>query len=162
MHAVVTDVAQYLIFLIAVGAAVAWFTLSGRDRWKSAIQAVLAAVVTLVIVKLAAAAYYDPRPFVSGHVHPYFTHVADNGFPSDHTAVGSLAGYVLWPYRRRIAAVLWVAAALVGVARVVAHVHSPVDIIGALIISGVGSAIGLYLGGLAWNRWQARTAQAGS
>nr|WP_277349816.1 phosphatase PAP2 family protein [Planosporangium thailandense] len=132
------------------------------DRWRSAVQAVFAAVFTLMIVKLAAAAYYDPRPFVGGHVHPYFTHPADNGFPSDHTAVGSLAGYVLWSYRKRIAAVLWVAAVLVGAARVVAHVHSPVDIIGALVISAIGSALGLYLGGLVWNRWQARTAQARS
>nr|WP_275941239.1 phosphatase PAP2 family protein [Planosporangium flavigriseum] len=122
-----------------------------------AVRAAFAGIVTLAIVQVANHLYYDPRPFVGGHVHPYFAHVADNGFPSDHTAVAAVAGFVLWPYRRRISAVLLVAAAFVGIARVVAHVHSPIDIIAALVIAAVGSAVGLYLGGLAWSRWQART-----
>jgi undecaprenyl-diphosphatase len=153
---VVTAVAEYLIFVVAVVAAAVWFTLPAPDRWRVAIQAVAAAVVTFAIVQVASHAYYDPRPFVSSHVQPYFAHVADNGFPSDHTTVAAIAGFVLWPYRRRISVALLVGAALVGAARVVAHVHSPVDIVAALAIAAVGSAAGLYLGGLAWQRWQAR------
>jgi undecaprenyl-diphosphatase len=148
--------AEYLIFVVAVAAAVVWFTLPAPDRWRSAIQAVAAAVVTLALVQVANHLYYDPRPFVGGHVQPYFAHVADNGFPSDHTAVTALAGFVLWSYRKWISAVLLVGAVLVGVARVVAHVHSPIDIVAALVIAAVGSAAGLHLGGLAWQRWQAR------
>jgi undecaprenyl-diphosphatase len=74
--------------------------------------------------------------------------------------VAAIAGFVLWPYRRRIAAALLVAATFVGIARVVAHVHSPIDIVAALVIAAIGSAAGLYLGGLAWNRWQERTGQS--
>lgn len=160
MHQLVTAVAEYLIYVLGIAAVVVWFTLAPRDRWKSLLQAVIAAAIALALAKIAGQLYYDPRPFVGGHVHPYFTHAADNGFPSDHTTAASVAGYVLWSYRRRIAVALLAGAALVGIARVIAHVHSPIDIIGALIISGIGSVIGVYLGALAWDRWQARTARA--
>ena len=158
MHPLVTAVAEYLIYPAGLVAVLAWLTLPAGDRWRLAVQATAGAVLTLAVVQLANHAYYDPRPFVSGHVRPYFAHPADNGFPSDHTAVIALAGVLLWPYRRVVSVGLLGAAVLVGVTRVVAHVHTPLDIVAALVIAALGGTGGLWLGGLAWTRWRARHA----
>lgn len=146
MHTVVTVLAQYLIYLLGLVAAVAWLRLPPVPRARLVLPALLAAVVTLALVQLANHVYYDPRPFAAGRVTPWFRHPADNGFPSDHTAIAALAGFLFWPYRRVVAGLLLAGAVLVGTARVLAHVHSPVDIVAAVAFAAAGAAVGHLAG----------------
>ncbi len=156
MHAVVDVVAQYLIFVLLAVAAVAGLTLPRNDRWRLIFQAVIAIAVLGVLVQIANHAYHDTRPFVLHHTRPWFSHPADNGFPSDHTTVAALAAFLLWPYRRLTAVALFVGAVAVGTARVVAGVHSPTDIIGAVIIAGLAALAGGYAGRAAYGYWTRR------
>jgi len=89
----------------------------------------VALVIMVVLIKVAAAIYTDPRPFVvDPSIEPLFAHPADNGFPSDHTALAATVALVVMMYRRWLGAGLLAAGIVLGAARVAAHVHHAPDI----------------------------------
>ena len=85
--------------------------------------------VTAARLAAAVAIYTDPRPFVvDPSVKPLFAHPADNGFPSDHTALAATVALVVMRYRWWLGAALMAAGIVLGAARVAAHVHHAPDI----------------------------------
>ena len=142
MDILVSAVAQFLPILVPVAAAAIWLTLPRREKAGLAVQAVLAVVVVMALIQLAAGLHSDPRPFVvDPTVRPLFAHPADNGFPSDHTALAATVALLVMLYRRKLGAVLLSASVIAGAARVAAHVHHAQDIIGALLIAVVAVAV---------------------
>ena len=142
-------VAQYALFAVAAAAAVVWLMASRSDKVGLAVEAVFAMVLVAVMVKVAGAIHVDPRPFVQNPaVKPLFPHPADNGFPSDHTALATAISVVVWQYRRGVAWAMLAISLLIGAARVAAHVHHTQDIVAALIIGFVAAAVALLL----WRR----------
>ena len=91
--------------------------------------------------------YYDTRPFVREHVAPLFAHAPDNGFPSDHALLTSFLAYSFWRYSKPFALALFVNALLVSAARVAAHVHSPIDIVGSVIFALIGALVVVWVNG---------------
>ncbi|MHB8185199.1 MAG: phosphatase PAP2 family protein [Dermatophilaceae bacterium] len=149
MDSLIAATAQYLIFLIPVAAAVIWLYLPRQDKVGLAAQAIVSMVIAVVLIKLAGAIHTDPRPFVvDPSTKPLFAHPGDNGFPSDHTALGATAALLVMAHRRWLGAVLLAASILVGAARVAAHVHHGQDIVAGLLIAVV--AVGVAV--LIW-RW---------
>ncbi len=73
------------------------------------------------------------------HIAPLFAHAPDNGFPSDHALLTSFLAFVTFRYAKPVAAALTVNALLVSWARVAAHVHSPIDIVGSFVFSGLAA-----------------------
>lgn len=145
MHELVILVAEYLIVASAVLVLGVWLDLSKTDKKRFIGLAIVGGIVTLVLAKLGSWLYYDPRPFVVGHYTPYFTHGADNGFPSDHTLLSSFFGFLVLSYRRKIGYVLLVMALLIGGARVIAGVHHTIDIIGAFACAGLGALVARFI-----------------
>jgi undecaprenyl-diphosphatase len=147
MDSVVIFCAKYLFVLIPVLALTAWLQAGKQLKKQMLIAAVSAIILAAIVDKLAGKLYYDPRPFVSQNIKPLIAHAADNGFPSEHTLFSTTLAILLYIYRPRLGLAGLVIAAVVGTARVAAHVHSPIDIIG-------GAAIGLAagLGGYAIGR----------
>jgi len=142
------DVAQYGIFVVAAGALVVWLLCSRHEKVALAVQAVVTMIVVAVLVKVAGALHTDPRPFVvDPHLHPLFAHPADNGFPSDHTALASGIALLVTTYRRWIALALVVVSVAIGVSRVAAHVHHPQDIAAGLVIGLLAALVG-------WLSWR--------
>jgi membrane-associated phospholipid phosphatase len=142
MDALITFVAQYLLFLILAAAAVIWLYLPWPDKVGLAAQAIVSLVIVAVLIKLAAAIHTDPRPFVvDPSIKPLFAHGADNGFPSDHTAVAATVALLVMMYRRWLGAALLAASILLGAARVAANVHHSQDIAAAVLIAVV--AVGM-------------------
>lgn len=113
-----------------------------RDRRVAFIEAALSGVLTIAIVKIGALFFDHARPFVTLHIQPLIAHAADNSFPSDHAAAAGLAAAYLWPRSRALAIVAFVAACAIGAARVAAHLHWPIDIIGGIAFGVVGGIIG--------------------
>lgn len=149
MDNVTVVVAQYALFAVAAAAVVVWLMASRSDKVSLAIEAVVAMVLVAVMVKVAGAIHVDPRPFVDNPaVKPLFPHPADNGFPSDHTALAIAISVVVWQYRRSVAWAMVVVSLLIGVARVAAHVHHTQDIIAAVVIGVLAAAIAIVL----WRR----------
>lgn len=141
MHALDTFIAKYFILLAVLLAAYAWWQLPRELKKSYAILAVASGILTLILAKIGSHLYYDPRPFVSDHVIPYFGHSTDNGFPSDHTLLAAFLAFFTLGYNRKIGGLLLIVAILIGGARVIGGVHHGIDVIGSLVIAGI--AVGL-------------------
>ncbi len=153
MSSLVVDIAQYALFLVALGGLAAWLIVDRGDKVPLAVQAVLAVAVMAVLVKLAGAVHTDPRPFVvDPRVHPLFPHPADNGFPSDHTALTAAVAVVVVRYRRVLGSVLLLVSLAIGAARVAAHVHHTEDIVAGAVIGVLAAVVAMGL----WEVWARR------
>jgi membrane-associated phospholipid phosphatase len=151
MITLIVAVAQNLLFLILLAAAIIWLLLPRHDKVGLAVQAIVSLVVMVVLIKFAAAIHTDPRPFVvDPSIKPLFAHPGDNGFPSDHTALGATVALLVMIYRRWLGTVLLVAAIVVGVARMAAHVHHGQDIAAGVLIAvlavSIATAVWLWIG----------------
>lgn len=129
--------AKYLVY-VAVALFLAYFFVARRrTKRKMLLLSVISLPLVYIIAKVAGWFYFDPRPFVVGDFTPLIAHVADNGFPSEHTLFASALAAIITLFSPRVGIVLWGMAFLVGLARVFAGVHHFADIAGAVVISTV-------------------------
>ncbi len=141
MNELIILTAKY-VFLINVILWGAYLLRLPRERWINfGIFTAAAAAVALALGKLGNALINDPRPFVTDNVTPLIAHAADNGFPSDHTLIAALLAAVVITKNRALGSAMLIIALAVGVSRVAAHVHHPLDIAGSFIISAIAVAI---------------------
>jgi len=132
--------AEYLFLLSVVIAAIYLF--KSLDKRKLFKFGVIILPVSYLIGLVARALYYNPRPFVTENFTPLIDHVADNGFPSDHTLlVASLAVWATF-FNNKLSLALWAIAIIVAVSRVYVGVHHPIDVLGSMVISAL---VGLML-----------------
>src|SRR6266496_5525565 len=144
MQLLIIFAAKYLFVLVAVLAVYAWWRLPRRLWLRVMLHAAVALGLAIVLVKLAGALHSDVRPFVAQHFTPLVVQRGDNGFPSDHTTFTMLAAFVLLPYARRWGVVLGLLALLVGLGRIGAGVHSPLDIVGGIAVAAVAATSAYY------------------
>ncbi len=126
--------AKYLYFF-EIGIAAIYFFLQPRGKQKSII--LLSAIflpLAYIVAQVIATFYFDPRPFVVGNFTPLIPHAPDNGFPSDHMLLTSAIASVLFVYDKKIGALTWLIAIVVGISRVYAGIHHLTDIVGSAII----------------------------
>lgn len=146
MNSVIIFVAKYFFLLSILVAAVFWLRSRTNTKIELAARALIGGVLALLLSYLAGSLYYDPRPFVVEHITPLIPHAADNGFPSDHALLTSFLAFVILAYSKQWGSLLLVVAVLVGAARVAAHVHHPLDIVGSFVISAVAAgAVSLFI-----------------
>jgi undecaprenyl-diphosphatase len=81
---------------------------------------------------------------VSEHVKPLISHAANNGFPSDHALFTMTITAITYYFSKKTAAVMLVLTIIIGVARVLALVHSPLDIGAGWVIGVIGAVAGYY------------------
>ena len=135
-----------LIVLLAVCAVVLVWSMRHRI-WSTVPVMVMAGLTSLLVGKLMSLLYQPAiaRPFIELGVSPGAAYIDNPGFPSDHALLATVAVVAVYAVTRRKWLVLALALVLVlmSVARVVALVHTPLDIIG-------GIAAGLA--GVVWYR----------
>jgi len=143
MHTILLFVAKYLFLIVGLLAFAYWLKAPKKEKVRLIVFGAIAAIVTMVLVKVGAALYFDPRPFVTHHVVPLYPHGADNGFPSDHTVLTAFIALTIFSSSKRIGITLLVMSVLIGLSRILGHIHSPIDIIGSLLfaLAGYGAAI---------------------
>lgn len=129
-------VGQYLVYFVAAGLIIYWFL--ARDPWSVRKRLTLAFVsffiARFVIVEIIRALYHRPRPFLSYNVTELIQKGNEASFPSGHAAALFAIAASLYFYNKRLAGWLFAAAAVISIARVMAGVHYPSDILaGALI-----------------------------
>lgn len=144
MHEILLFAAKYLYLLIVLAAFIYWLTVSKQEKLRLVAFGAVAAIVTIVLVKIGAALYYDPRPFVSQHISPLYPHAADNGFPSDHTVFTAFIALTIFSSTKRIGLFLLFLSVVVGTARVIGHIHSPIDIVGSLVFALIGYGVATW------------------
>ncbi|TSC67516.1 MAG: phosphoesterase PA-phosphatase-like protein [Parcubacteria group bacterium Gr01-1014_72] len=78
--------------------------------------------------------YHRPRPFLAHqNIHTLFTEVSP-AFPSGHALFFFALATVVYRYDKKWGALFFVAALLMGAARVTAGVHYPSDVLGGALI----------------------------
>jgi undecaprenyl-diphosphatase len=142
---VIVAVAQYFFLLSIAITGLVWLRLPAYRKWTLATAGLTGGLAGLGLIALAGSLYYDPRPFVVQHIHPLFTHAADNGFPSDHATLTMFLAVCVLFCSRPWGIVLAINALLVGTARVLAHVHSPLDIAAGYAIGAAAAVLASWL-----------------
>ncbi len=100
--------AQNLIYGYALLVLLLWWIPGGSSpaaraqrslSREAVLWAIAAAILALIVNVILGTLIYEPRPFVSAHVHQLIPHAKDASFPSDHTSVSfAIAGVLLIRY----------------------------------------------------------------
>jgi undecaprenyl-diphosphatase len=126
------------VYLLEIIIAAIYFFLQSRSRQKQIIAlSTLFLPLAYVLAQVIAVFYFDPRPFVVGNFTPLIPHAPDNGFPSDHMLLASAIASILLVYNKKISALAWIIAIIVGISRVYAGIHHVTDIVGSVAIVAV-------------------------
>jgi undecaprenyl-diphosphatase len=144
MHTILLFLAKYLIGIAVLTAGIYWLLQPRKEKLRLLIFGAIALIITVVLMKIGAALYYDPRPFVTQHITPLYPHGPDNGFPSDHTILAAAIAVILYSSSKRIGLIVFGMAFLIGLARVLGHIHSPIDIVGSFVFALIGGLAAYY------------------
>ncbi len=101
-----------------------------RVFWVATISVIIS---RLVITELIRFLYHRPRPFLAYSVHQLISE-NEYSFPSGHATFFFALSAAVYFYNKRWGLWLFAASILMGVARVVAGVHYPSDILGGALI----------------------------
>lgn len=133
-----------LIAVIFLSAAVgAYWVVKEKPNLPTLAPYVLMAGLTSLLAGklLSMLPIHEVRPFVEQGVQAGAAFINNPGFPSDHALLATvvvMAVYVLTPYKK-VAYGLMALALLMCVARVLALVHTPLDIVGGIAAGLVGT-----------------------
>ena len=107
----------------------------------------MAGLTSLLIAKLVSLIYQPTlaRPFLEKGMTAGAAYIDNPGFPSDHALLATVAVAAIWWVTRdkKLAIFLAILAIVMCVARVMALVHTPFDVIGGIVLG---------LSGIFWYR----------
>lgn len=132
-----------VIPIVVVGIIVLiWKTPKG-ERFERYSRVLMAGLTAYLIAKLVAQVWQpsSERPFEILGVDPGALYLNNPGFPSDHVLFVTAIALAVWFTTRQktISIILAIGVVLVAVGRVVALVHTPLDVIFGAIFAGVGA-----------------------
>ncbi len=139
MTALIVFVAKYLIALPVI-VAFGYLFITNRKR-DYLTYAVIVLIVSYAFGFVAGQLYNNPLPFVVENVAPLIAHAANNGFPSDHVLLASALAGIITTFNLPLGIFLWLIALLIGIGRVLALVHYPIDIIASLLIAALSALL---------------------
>lgn len=144
--ALATALAEWVIYLVPLGLAVAWLR-GDLARRTELLQMLLVVLLALLAATIVAHTWPLPRPFALHLGTQYLAHANDPGLPSEHVTVfWSLALAALATRRFAVWAFpLLAVGLLVGLSRVYLGVHFPYDILAALPVAFIAAIIGVAL-----------------
>lgn len=143
MDALIVFVAKYLPYLMIVAILFWLFNRETRKRLFIFMELTIAAIISRgLITEWIRFAYYHPRPFEALGIQNL---IPESGasFPSGHMTFYFALGMILFYYSKKFGGWFMGLTFVVGVARIMAGVHWPLDILGGMII-GVLSAAAVH------------------
>lgn len=143
---------QTIIQLFADGAVIPVVLIAGYallflvpkgHRYEAYCRVLMAGITAYLLAKLLAAVYQPTteRPFEILGVEPGALYLPNAGFPSDHALFTAFLTLAVWFETRRKGIAILLAILTVGVCvgRVLALVHTPLDVIGGVVVASVGA-----------------------
>lgn len=136
--------ADGLLLPIVLGAAAALiYFVPNNKKFEIYGRMILAGLTALLIAKLMAAIYQPStaRPFELLGLDAGASYLDNPGFPSDHAVFATTIFYAVWyGIRRRWVTVAFaVSVLLVCLGRILALVHTPLDVAGGIIAASIGA-----------------------
>jgi undecaprenyl-diphosphatase len=146
MNALIIFIAEYL-YLIIIGISLyAFIKIDQKNRKNIFLFSTATLVLSFFLSRILNYFIQSPRPFVvDPSINSLFYHIPNNGFPSDHTLLTMSLAALVYMFNRQLGIILSIGAVLIGVSRVVAQVHHPVDIFGSIMIAWVASLLMYYI-----------------
>jgi membrane-associated phospholipid phosphatase len=115
-----------------------------NDFWRKSPVLIMAGLFSLLVGKLMSLVYQPAiaRPFIELGVEPRAAFIDNPGFPSDHALLATVAVVGLYMVTRNRPLTILLAIMVVGmcVGRVLALVHTPLDVI-AGIVAGLSGTV---------------------
>lgn len=134
--------ASFLIWFMYAGLIVLWF-IDGKIKKEQVMHALWASLIAFLVAEILKRVFHTVRPFLVDGVAPLtLTIPLDSAFPSTHTALAFALAITVWLHDRRVGWIYLISALFVGIARILANVHYPIDIWGGAIL-GIVIAFGL-------------------
>ena len=126
--------ASFFIWFMYVGLVILWF-IDGRIKKEQVIHALSASLIALLVAAFLKSIFHTVRPFIVDGLTPLtLTVPADAAFPSSHTAMAFALATTIWLHDRKVGWIYIIWALFVGLARILANVHYPIDIWGGAIL----------------------------
>lgn len=137
-------IADYAVFPVVIIGGWALLMIPRQRKYQAYCRVLLAGLTAFLLAKLLAATYQPElqRPYELLGVTPGASYLDNPGFPSDHALFVAAIALAVWAETRR----RWVSLVLAGlvvvvcVGRVLALVHTPLDVIVGVLIAGIGGA----------------------
>ncbi len=133
-----------MVIVVAAVGAVAFIASVRRDRYQVYARALMAGLSALTVAKIMSLFYQESaRPFVLSGTLPKAAYLNNPGFPSDHALLAATVTLVVWlaTGNKKIALALALLSLAVGIGRVLALVHTPLDIAGGFAAAAIGVSL---------------------
>ncbi len=138
---VITFFASFFIWFLFLGLGILWI-IDGKIKKEQVIHALMACMMSWTTTFLIKYFFPTTRPFlVNGREIDVLLRPTDAAFPSEHTTLAFALAVTIYFHDRRIGWVFLISAGLIGIARVMANVHYPVDIIGGAFLGTIVAVI---------------------
>jgi membrane-associated phospholipid phosphatase len=129
--------------IVLIGAYVLLFKVPKNKRFEAYARILMAGLTAYLIAKLLAAAYQPSgeRPFELMGVAPGAAYLNNPGFPSDHALFTAAITFAVWFETRmkKTSILLAVLTIAVCIGRVLALVHTPLDVTGGIVVAAIGA-----------------------
>lgn len=132
-----------MIPIILIGTYALIFKVPKGQRLKSYSLVLVAGLTAYLLAKLIGSIYQPSglRPFELAGTAAGALYLKNPGFPSDHILFATVLTCAVWFVTKQkvLTWVLIILIVVVGVGRVLALVHTPIDVIGGVLIALIGS-----------------------
>ena len=132
-----------VIPVVLIGSFILVYKVPKGQRFQSYSRILMAGLTAYLLSKLIGSIYQPSyqRPFELLGVTAGASYLDNPGFPSDHILFVMAITLAVWfeTKQKAVTIVLLILVALIGTGRILALVHSPIDVIGGVVIALLGS-----------------------
>ena len=149
MDILIRLLADGLVIIIAlVGVGALLLKTPVKDRYDRFTRVFMAGITSYILAKFIGSLWQPTqlRPFEQLGTDPGAAYLNNPGFPSDHALLAFFLVFAVWfaTKNRVVTIILAVLAVLMCLGRVLALVHTALDVVGSLLIAALGAT--WYLG----------------
>lgn len=133
--------ASFVIYFLFAGLVVLWF-IDGKIKKEQVVHALFACLFAFTIAALIKHFFPTLRPFVvNGRETDVLINPIDGAFPSEHTVLAFALSVTIFMHDRKIGFYFLLTSLGIGISRVLANVHWPLDIVGGAFLGTIVAVI---------------------
>jgi undecaprenyl-diphosphatase len=133
--------ASFLIWFLIFGLFVLFF-IDGKIKKEQVLHALFSALLAWLIA--LAIKYFFPtvRPYIiSGAEAGVLIPPVNPSFPSEHTVIAFAVSLTIFMHDKKVGLMFMISSLFIGIARVIAQVHYPIDILGGAVVGSMAAVI---------------------
>jgi undecaprenyl-diphosphatase len=135
-------IADYAVFPVIILAGWALLMIPNNQKYRAYCRILLSGLTAFLLAKLLSTVYQpaEARPYELLGVTPGASYLDNPGFPSDHALFVTTIALAVWFETRRktVSIILAAFVVIVSLGRVLALVHTPLDVIAGVLVACVG------------------------